>query len=280
MENQDIVARRFNPKSLEVVENSFLLEQGVGSYWQYVFFSASDNGVPVYKGGEIQEQFQWQGRDGAVLETVGEPGNYRTFDLSGDARQLVVAIYESGSRQNLWRFDMSRQGLSKPCVIPVHPAAAGCFTYVYKVGRPIASPFESAAVNKGLHKNRTVAIATLPIIRNGLDGQGKNRAGEVFDLDPRKNEKSAVIDDLLQVDLSRLVAPADPSVPWRHLPGRTGKLKTAEDIIGCAGFDEITQLRPEWQLISQIVIPVDVFIPKLPLLLALHLYNRYGRKLL
>jgi hypothetical protein len=34
----------------------------------------------------------------------------------------------------------------------------------------------------------------------------------------------------LQIARSCLVAPADPSVPWRHLSGRTGKLKTTKDV--------------------------------------------------
>jgi serine/threonine protein kinase len=117
MVNQDIVATPFNHNNLELADNSFMLAQGVGNYFEHVFFSASNNGVLVYRGGRgLQKQFQWLGRDGTVLETVGEPGDYRTFDLSRDASQLVVGKFgsSSGGGQNLWLFDMSRKGLSKP----------------------------------------------------------------------------------------------------------------------------------------------------------------------
>ena len=116
MENQGIVANQFDHKNLEVTDNnSFLLAQGVGNYGGLGFFSASQNGVLIYRGGEAsQEQFQWLGRDGTVLETVGDPGNYVTFDLSRDASQLVVGKIESSGGWNLWLFDMSRNGLPTP----------------------------------------------------------------------------------------------------------------------------------------------------------------------
>ena len=47
MQDQNIIANRFNPETLEIL-NSIPLEQGVGSYWVFGFFSASDD-TPIYR---------------------------------------------------------------------------------------------------------------------------------------------------------------------------------------------------------------------------------------
>jgi Tol biopolymer transport system component len=73
----------------------------VGSRNHYGFFSASKNGVLVYKP-NTTGQFRWVDRHGRELARIGEPGNYQTFDLSKDASRLVASRVQPGGKQNLW----------------------------------------------------------------------------------------------------------------------------------------------------------------------------------
>jgi serine/threonine protein kinase len=103
MQDQNIIARQFNPANLEAL-NPIQLEQGVGNYWGHGFFSATDD-ILVYRS-EVRNQFEWRRRDGDLLEKVGDLGNYRTFDLSRDGSKLVAGKVESGNLQNLWVIDV------------------------------------------------------------------------------------------------------------------------------------------------------------------------------
>jgi Tol biopolymer transport system component len=132
MQDQNIIASRFNPETLEAF-NSIPLEQGVGSYWFFGFFSASDDTL-VYKS-EVQNQFVWLGRNGELLEKVGDPGNYGTFDLSIDGSKLVAGRAKSSDLQNLWVMDM----LGKD---PPYPLTIGDFQdvdprWIFDSGRVI-----------------------------------------------------------------------------------------------------------------------------------------------
>jgi hypothetical protein len=58
------------------------------------------------------------------------------------------------------------------------------------------------------------------------ENAGENVGGQIFDTDPRQNEKAGVISNEVNVASARLGAPADISVataqvPWRRTPGQT-----------------------------------------------------------
>ncbi len=80
---------------------------GGGTFVSYGSFSASANGVLVYRGGssggdEIS-QLTWYGRDGKMLGSVGDPGPYTNAQLSPDATRASVV-----RASDLWVVDLSR----------------------------------------------------------------------------------------------------------------------------------------------------------------------------
>jgi len=72
-------------------------------------FSASANDVLVYWRGSAtpDRQLTWYGRQGKVLGTAGEPGNYGRLALSPDATRVAVSK-RSGQALNIWLLDFFR----------------------------------------------------------------------------------------------------------------------------------------------------------------------------
>jgi eukaryotic-like serine/threonine-protein kinase len=71
-------------------------------------FSASDNDVLVFRRSTATErQFSWYDREGKILGTVGEPGDYEGMALSPDGKQVAVSK-RNGKSANLWLLDIGR----------------------------------------------------------------------------------------------------------------------------------------------------------------------------
>jgi len=106
-------AQRFDPGRLELSGDQIVLIDGI----QYVgirqshVFSLSDNGVLVYVAGEgtLTRRLTWVDRKGAVLGTIGRPGNYFSPRLSRDGRRVAYdqseATTDSG---DIWTLDRER----------------------------------------------------------------------------------------------------------------------------------------------------------------------------
>jgi serine/threonine protein kinase/Tol biopolymer transport system component len=74
-------------------------------------FSVSTTGVLAFRSSTNRgNQFAWFDRTGKLLETIGQPGNYRTPDLSPDGQRLA---YGDINRRDIWIFDLSRQTSSR-----------------------------------------------------------------------------------------------------------------------------------------------------------------------
>jgi len=76
-------------------------------------FTASANGVVVYRAGGVGgipvTQFTWFDRQGTRLGTIGQPGQYEDFELSGDGTRLGAALYDQRSRtSDIWVIDAAR----------------------------------------------------------------------------------------------------------------------------------------------------------------------------
>jgi eukaryotic-like serine/threonine-protein kinase len=77
-------------------------------------FSVSTNGTLIYRQQPVENQLTWIDRVGRELAVIGEPGIYQTFDLSKDAKQLVVSKAEpDGWSQNLWLIDLLRGQITR-----------------------------------------------------------------------------------------------------------------------------------------------------------------------
>jgi eukaryotic-like serine/threonine-protein kinase len=105
-----LMAQSFDARQLEPVGDPIPMAEHLGSYRDFGFFSASANGVLVYRtGGGGDSQFTWFDRQGKVLGTAGEQGLYRTPALSPDGRRAAVSLRDSqNGKLVLWLFDFSR----------------------------------------------------------------------------------------------------------------------------------------------------------------------------
>jgi len=69
----------FDARRLALSGEVVPVAEKVGSFLDYGFFSASSNGVLVYKSGVgLDYQLTWFDRQGRVLAKVAEPGRYNT----------------------------------------------------------------------------------------------------------------------------------------------------------------------------------------------------------
>jgi eukaryotic-like serine/threonine-protein kinase len=118
-----IVAQPFDVKRLELRGDVVPLV-ATAEYWpapvhgggaifqnwfgQWPSFSTSEAGTLTYAITEHPElQFQWVGRNGQQLQSVGEPGPYMTFDMAPDNTRVVFSRGE-GALASLWMLDVVR----------------------------------------------------------------------------------------------------------------------------------------------------------------------------
>jgi len=76
-------------------------------------FSSSANNVLVFQQSPASNvQLAWYDREGKVLETAGDPGEYRELALSPDGMQLAVTKGRLVDTTNIWLLDLTRGGAS------------------------------------------------------------------------------------------------------------------------------------------------------------------------
>ncbi|HXI02022.1 MAG TPA: hypothetical protein VNI57_02490, partial [Candidatus Saccharimonadales bacterium] len=106
-------AQRFDPGRLEAHGEPIRLLEGVlylGIYQSHLF-TVSDTGLMAYMAGQgtLMRQMTWVDRKGAILETIGKPGNYFSPRLSHDGRRIAFdqsdVTTDSG---DIWVFDRGR----------------------------------------------------------------------------------------------------------------------------------------------------------------------------
>jgi eukaryotic-like serine/threonine-protein kinase len=105
-----LMMQPFDTSRLELLGEPVTVAEQLGSYREYSFFSASTNGVLVYRtgnGGDSQlTRFDQQGK---VLGTAGERGVYDALALSPDGTRVAVERLDpQNGKQALWLVDLSR----------------------------------------------------------------------------------------------------------------------------------------------------------------------------
>ena len=106
-----LMAQPFDPHRMEPFGEAIPIAEHVGSYLDYGFFSASSQGLLVYRSGAGQiYQLTWLDQQGKVLATVGEPDRYNSLGLSPDGRWVVVSRTDPESAPNwdVWLIDVRR----------------------------------------------------------------------------------------------------------------------------------------------------------------------------
>lgn len=90
MHDQTLMARPFDEKKLDLTGEPISIDDQVGNYLQYGFFSASETGVLIYRSGTSQiSQPTWFDRQGNSLGTAGEAGIYYRLAISADGKHIA-----------------------------------------------------------------------------------------------------------------------------------------------------------------------------------------------
>ena len=106
-----LMAQPFDASRLELSGEAVPVAEQVGSVLDYGFFSASGNGVLVYRSGAgLDYQLTWFDRQGRVLAKVAEPGRYNSLALSPDGRRVAVSRTNPENTPNwdVWLLDVGR----------------------------------------------------------------------------------------------------------------------------------------------------------------------------
>jgi Tol biopolymer transport system component len=109
MREGTLMAQPFDNRRLKLKEQATLLAERVadnGGGGDFGAFSASANGVLVYLR-TPDWQLTWFDRQGKVLGTAGEPGDYQGLALSPDGTRVAFSKRD-GEARNIWLLDLAR----------------------------------------------------------------------------------------------------------------------------------------------------------------------------
>jgi serine/threonine protein kinase/Tol biopolymer transport system component len=107
-----LMAQPFDAKRLALVGEPVPVVERVGSFRDSGFFSASDNGVLVYRTASNDSQVTWFDRQGTVIGRASDPGGFRDAALSPDGARAVVSRTnpQDTAKADLWLLDLVRGG--------------------------------------------------------------------------------------------------------------------------------------------------------------------------
>src|SRR5215467_10898535 len=111
-----LVAQRFDPDHLEMhgqpVEIASGIRYSVGGKAQ---FSISNNGILAYQGGSTKnQQLALRDRDGRLIQEVGSPNDWVSFQLSPDERRIVFQRNDPQTGEaSLWNMELSTGTVSR-----------------------------------------------------------------------------------------------------------------------------------------------------------------------
>ena len=119
-----LIAQSFDDERLVLTGEPVSLAKQIGSLLTNGFFSASANGVLVYRTGGRTSQLTWFDQKGKRLGTVGDAGYYVSVAVSLDGSRAVVGRPDhQTARLGLWLMDLTRgtstRFTSGPSISPV-----------------------------------------------------------------------------------------------------------------------------------------------------------------
>ncbi len=109
-----LLAHPFDPNRLEFTGDPIPIAQGI-QYEPPFFravFSVSNNGVLVYRSGEVDSDstLVWIDRGGREIGSIGEPAGYNDISLSGDQTRAAVSIVDPDTgTSDIWLYDLKRE---------------------------------------------------------------------------------------------------------------------------------------------------------------------------
>jgi len=111
-----LMKQTFDLNRLELVGEPSVLVEQVGSYFNAGLFSASQNGVLVYRtglSGTTGTQLTWFDAQGKPLGTVAEPGAFGQLALSPDGMHAAMGRLDAQGGSDIWIADFQRDATSR-----------------------------------------------------------------------------------------------------------------------------------------------------------------------
>jgi serine/threonine protein kinase/Tol biopolymer transport system component len=105
-----LMAQSLDERRFALTGDPVVLAEHVGSYLDTGFFSASANGVLVYRTVNRDLQVTWFGRQGGVLATASDAAQFHSVALSPDGSRAIVSRTnpQDTTRSDLWLIDLTR----------------------------------------------------------------------------------------------------------------------------------------------------------------------------
>ena len=105
-----LFAQPFDVVRLQPSGDAVRVAAPVGSFLDWAFFSASTNGVLVFRGPHEDRQLTWFDRRGNILGRASEPGRYSglTLDPSETRAVVVKQADRATADQDLWVVELSQ----------------------------------------------------------------------------------------------------------------------------------------------------------------------------
>jgi serine/threonine protein kinase/WD40 repeat protein len=111
-----LMAQPFDAGRLQLTGDVVPIAEGVdfNAFGSFAAFSASDNGVLVYRGGGglVPLTLEWVSRNASEQPLAATPHNYTFPRISPDGKRVVAGIEEGGGGQ-IWVYDISRDVLTR-----------------------------------------------------------------------------------------------------------------------------------------------------------------------
>jgi eukaryotic-like serine/threonine-protein kinase len=109
---QTLMAQPFDEKRLELIGDAITVADQIGYYRNISYFSASTNGVLIYRGSSLQRsQLSWFDRQGKIFDKEAQRGRFGGLALSPDSSRAAVS-WDSTSQTipspHIWLFDFAR----------------------------------------------------------------------------------------------------------------------------------------------------------------------------
>jgi len=108
--DRTLVAQKFDPRALTLEGEPIPMGEGLRSDdVGLASFSASRNGVLVYRGGELTgARLVWLDRGGKETLAIEAPGDYRDTSMPPDGTRLVYEVGDGSNSTDLWTRDLAR----------------------------------------------------------------------------------------------------------------------------------------------------------------------------
>jgi Tol biopolymer transport system component len=109
-----LVAQPFDSRRLVLTGDAFPVAERIRtsvSTQPYGYFSASEYGALVYQTGAetANSQLLWFDRTGKQIGELGDPGAYRSVELSPDGKRVSLSVLdEVGKGEDIWIYDVAR----------------------------------------------------------------------------------------------------------------------------------------------------------------------------